>query len=187
MKLTVQIDSDCKCMERYFHKLLHLLKESQEEEALTSIEVHDANADESLAKYHGFSHLIKPDMVINIYSLVDYWINQICEHQRKCKNLSLTAKDIKGDGELDARHKYLTKYAALKLDEVKDSYIHLDQLRMVRNKYIHGGGHINSKEETKFSAIDGIVIFGSLIVIKEDFIWSQLGHAKKYLLVAARA
>ncbi len=187
MKLTAQVDDDCKCMERYFHKLLHLLKECQEEEALVPIEPHDANADESLAKYHGFSHLIKPDMVINIYSLVDYWTNQICEHQRKWKNLSLKAKDIKGDGELDARHKYLTKYAALKLDDVKDEYIHLDQLRMVRNKIIHGGGHVNSEEQCKFSAIDGVAISGSLIVINEDFIWSRLGHAKKYLLVAAQA
>jgi hypothetical protein len=69
MKLTAQIDNDCKCMDRYFHKLLKLLKESQEEEGLAPVEAYDTNSDESQASYHGMSHLIKPDMVINIYSL----------------------------------------------------------------------------------------------------------------------
>lgn len=187
MKLTAQIDMDCKCMDRYFHKLLQLLNESQEEEARAPIEVHDTNSDESQANYHGFSHLIKPDMVINIYSLVDYWMNQICEYQRKWKNLSLKAKDIKGASDLDARHKYLTKYARLNLDGVNDSYKRLDQLRIVRNKFIHSGGHINNEEERKFSAMEGIVISGPLIVIEEKFIWSQLDHSKNYLLAAVQA
>jgi len=174
-------------MNSYFHKLLKLLKESQEEEFLAPIEVLDCNSDESQASYHGMSHLIKPDMLINIYSLVDYWINQICDYQRKLKSLALKAKDIKGNGELNARHKYLTKYANLQLDSVLESYTHLDQLRIVRNKFIHGGGHINTDEENKFSAIEGIVISGSLIVIEEAFIWSSLDHAKKYLLAAVHA
>jgi hypothetical protein len=120
-------------------------------------------------------------------SLVDYWMSQVCDYQRKQKNLALKAKDIKGDGELNARHKYLTKYANLELDNVLDSYLHLDQLRRVRNKFIHGGGHINSDEERKFSAIEGVVISGSLMVIEEAFIWSSLVHAKKYLLAAVQA
>lgn len=154
---------------------------------MAPIEVHDTNADESQSKYHGFSHLVKPDMVINIYSLVDYWMNRICEHQREWKKLSLKVKDIKGDGDLDARHKYLTKYASINLDDVSDSYKRLEQLRKVRNKIMHGGCHVNSEEVCRFSAIEGIVISESLIVIEERFIWSQLDHAKKYLLAAVKA
>jgi len=45
MKLSKQIDNDCKCIERYFHEMLHLLKECQEEEALAAMEVHDTCAD----------------------------------------------------------------------------------------------------------------------------------------------
>lgn len=187
MKLTARIDDDCQCMVSYFHKLLKLLKESQTEEERAPIEVHDSNSDISLASYHGMSHLIKPDMVINIYSLVDYWLNEICDYHRQHMNLALKAKDIKGDGELNARHKYLTKYVHLQLDNVKESYKHLDELRLVRNKFIHGGGHINGDEERKFSAIEGIVISGSLIVIEEAFIWSSLEHAKKYLVAAVQA
>ncbi len=183
MKLVAQIDMDCKCLERYFQNLLHLLKESQEAEARAPLEVSDTNSNESEG-YHGFSHFIKPDMIINIYSLVDFWMSQICEYQRKRKNLSLKAKDIKGDDDLDARHKYLTKYAGLNLGDVNDSYKRLNELRIVRNKFIHGGGHLNGEEDRKFSAIEGIVISGSLIVIEENFIWSQLSHSRRYLVAA---
>ena len=75
MKLIAQIDNDCKCMKQYFHKLFSLLKEAQIEEKTAPIEVYDADSDYSQASYYRFSHLIKPDMVINIYSLVDFWLN----------------------------------------------------------------------------------------------------------------
>jgi len=188
MKLTAQIDSDCKCMKNYFTNLLKLLNESREAEALSPTELYDLDADESQSKYHGFSHFIKPDMVINIYSLVDYWMTSICEYHRKSRQLSLKITDIKGHGDLDARHKYLTKYANINLDGVKDSYKHLGQLRKIRNKFIHGGGHINSdKEDREFSKINGITISGTLIIIEESFIWSKLYHAQKYLLAAVKA
>jgi hypothetical protein len=42
------------------------------EEKAAPIEVEDADADESQATYHRFSHFIKPDMLMNIYSLLDF-------------------------------------------------------------------------------------------------------------------
>mgnify|MGYP003633311463 CR=1 FL=1 len=186
MKLTARIDYDFRCMESYFHRLFQVLLESQDEEALAPIEAVDAYADESLASFHGVSHLIKPDILINIYSLVDYWLSEVCEYQQKSKKLDLTARDIKGNNDLDARHKYLTKYVRLNLDVVTDSFRRLGQLRIVRNKYIHGGGHVMDNELNKFNNIEGISVSGSLIVIDESFIWSQLDHAKKYLIAGVQ-
>ena len=107
MKLTARIDTDCRCMNSYFHKLFVLLREARAEDELAPIEAHDYDADESQATYHGFSHLVKPDMLMNIYSLVDYWINEICEYHRRKQKLSLGRGDIKGKNELQARHKEL--------------------------------------------------------------------------------
>ena len=187
MKLTARIDKDCRCLDRYFHKLYVLLQEALSEDNAAPLEAHDNDADESQATYHRISHLIKPDMLMNIYSLVDFWMNEICEYHRKQKQLSLGSKDIKGDNELHARHKYLTAYAGLNLGNVQASYERLDELRRVRNTFTHGGGHVQSNKEADFSAIDGIVLSGSLIGIKDSFIWSALEHAKKYLQAAARA
>ena len=174
-------------MDSYFHKLFVLLREARAEDELAPIEAHDYDADESQATHHGFSHLVKPDMLMNIYSLVDYWINEICEHHRRKQKLSLGRADIKGKNELQARHKYLTAYAGLNLSTVQASYKQLDNLRQVRNTFMHGGGHVPSDREAEFLAINGIALFGSLIVIEDSFIWSSLEHAKTYLQAAVRA
>ena len=187
MKLTARIDSDCRCIESYFRKLFVLLAEAQAEDEAAPIELQDHDADESQATYHGFSHLIKPDMLMNIYSLVDYWLSEICEHHKKAHNLSLGFRDIKGKSELQARHKYLTAYAGLDLSTVQDSYKQLDDLRKVRNTFMHGGGHVPTEKEKEFSAISGIALFGSLIVIENSFILETLEHAKTYLKAAVPA
>ena len=62
MKLTKSIDRDCRCLENYFHKQFDLMQVVLAEKKAAPIEVEDADADESQATYHGFSHLIKPDM-----------------------------------------------------------------------------------------------------------------------------
>jgi len=174
-------------MDSYFHKLFVLLQEAQAEDELAPIEAHDYDADESQAIYHSFSHFVKPDMLMNIYSLVDYWINEICEYHKRKQNLSLCSRDIKGKHELQARHKYLTAYAGLNLSTVQASYKQLDDLRKVRNTFMHGGGHVPSIREVEFSAINGISLSGSLIVIEDSFIWSSLEHAKTYLQAAVWA
>lgn len=187
MRVTAEFDADCRRMDSYFHKLFALLREAREEDELAPIETHDLDADESQETYHSFSHLVKPDMLMNIYSLADYWIDKICEHHRRKQNLSLGRGDIKGKNELQARHKYLTAYAGLNLSTVQDSYKQLDNLRKVRNAFIHGGGHVPSDREAEFLDIKGIALLDSLIVIKDSFIWESLGHAKTYLQAALRA
>ena len=77
MTLTALIDNDCRCLERYFHKLFEVLQEAIAEGRTAPLELQDADASESQATYHGFSQFIKPDMIIDIYGLVDFWMKKI--------------------------------------------------------------------------------------------------------------
>jgi hypothetical protein len=187
MIITAQIDHDCRCLNRYFHKLFDILQEAIAEDQTAPSEVVDVDASDSQATYHRFSHLIKPDMIMNTYSLVDFWMGEICRYQKIKNNLSLTYRDIKGNHQLHAYQKYLTEYAGLDLNAVQDSYRHLDDLRKLRNYLIHSGGHVPSDKEKEFSAINGITLGGSLIVIDDSFVWITLGHVKLYLYAAAQA
>lgn len=187
MKLIAHIDSDFQKMKRYFEKLFTLLEETIIEDNNAPVEVLDADADFSQATFHSISHLIKPDMIINIYSLIDFWMVEICEYQKDKKNLLQKYKSIKGKSDLYARHEYLTEHAKLDLSSVQDSYKRLDELRKVRNAFIHDGGHVENDKEKKFSSIEGITLPYSVINIDESFIWNTLEHAKKYLQAAVQA
>jgi len=189
MILTARIDYDYKCLKSYFHKLFDILQEASAEDQIAPLEGQDIDAVESQATYHNFIHFIKPDMLMNIYSLVDFWMKEICNYQKNKNNLNLSYKDVKRNHDLDAYHKCLTLYAGLDLNAVQISYKQLDDLRKVRNHFIHRGGHIPSDKniEKELSAISGTKLSGSLIVIDDNFIWNTLEHAKKYLSAAAQA
>ena len=75
----------------------------------------------------------------------------------------------------------------VELSAVQISYRHLGDLRKVRNQAIHSGGHVPNDRENEFSAINGITLAGSLIVIDDSFIWITLEHTKKYLYATAQA
>jgi hypothetical protein len=61
-------------------------------------------------------------------------------------------------------------------------------LREVRNQLIHRGGHVPDDEKVieRISAINGVRLFGSLLVIEKVFVWDMLDCAKEYLCTAAR-
>jgi hypothetical protein len=151
MTLTARIDYDIKCLEHYFQRLFDVLGEAILENASTPINAQDVDAIESQATYHRFDQLIKPDMLINIYNLVDFWMKEICKCHKLKNNLNLEYRDIKGDNELQAYKKYLVDYAGLDLTTAEDSYKRLDELRRIRNVLIHSGGHVLGDETIKFS------------------------------------
>ena len=187
MKITKSIDRNCKSMEAYFHKLFDLMQEGLAEEKAAPIKTEDANSDESQAAYHEFSHFIKPDMLMNVYSLVSFWLMMICEHQKHKRQLKLSYKDISGDNELHRFHRYLTAYAEIDLSGVQESYRQLDALRKIRNRFMHHGGHVPLKERDKYNSMDGVSVFYSVVDIEDAYVWSVLEHARKYLKAGAMA
>ncbi len=192
MTITAQVDEDIKCIRKYFQKLFELLQKAIEEDKNTPIVAYDAGTFESQATYFRISHLIKPDMVTNIYGFIDFWLKKICEYQKKRNNLSLDYDDFKKNtykkkSDLYVYQKYLIEVIGLDLTSVSDSYKHLDNLRIVRNKLIHSGGHVlDENEQEKIANIDGIGLGGTLIFIDDSFIWRSLDHAKKYLFEASK-
>jgi len=164
-----------------------VLHESSAEDRAAPFEVLDCDEDESQATYHSFTHFIKPDMLMNIYSLIDFWMKRICEYQKAKKKLGLSYRDVRGKNDLDALRKFLTAYTGLDLTAVQTSFKHLDDLRKVRNQFIHGGGHVPSGKEADFLIINGISLSMSLIIVEDSFIWDSLEHAQKCLQAAAQA
>ena len=189
MTISAQIDNDYRSLTRYFQRLFELLREATAEDQVAPLEAVDMTALESQSTYHRISHLIKPDMLINIYGLVDFWLKEICKYQRRKNNLSLSYSDIKGNDDLHAYHKFLTKYAGLNLTSADASYARLQDLRVVRNQLIHNGGHLpdNDRLIKRISAINGIALAGSLMVIDDSFVWDMLDCAKLYLCTAGQA
>lgn len=189
MTMSARIDDDCKSLTRYFNRLFELLREVTAEDEVAPIEIVDAESFESQNTYHHISHFIKPDMLINTYGLVDFWLKEICKYQRLKRDLHLGYSDIKGSNDLAAYHKFLTKYAGLDLTSARDSYERIQELREVRNRFVHNGGHLPDDDglRKRIAEINGISLAGSLMIIDDEFIWDVLDSAKKYLCMAASA
>lgn len=192
MAITARIDDDIKSLRKYFQKLFELLHEAIEENKKAPMEVVDFESVESQKTFFHIDHFIKPDMVINIYSLVDFWLKEICNQHQKRNNLNIDYNSFKksrcrGMSDLDCLHNYLTKVVGLNLDSVKVSFDQLNNLRLVRNKLIHTGGHVlDEKEQDKIANINGIGLGGTSLFIDDSFIWDSLDHAKQYLFETAK-
>jgi len=176
--LVDQITEDSLCLKHYFEKKFVLLAEAKSVEAEMPMVVRD-----NAAPYNPrvqISHLIKPDMLINIYSLFDYWAKRVCNHKKQTCGLELGWKDIKGNNDLHIYHKYLSKYAGMNLTHLDSEYQGIDNLRKIRNYFIHQGGHVLDEGELK--NIQWVSLNLGVIVIQDEFVWHCLEHARKYLV-----
>jgi len=179
-----QINEDLLCLAHYFEKMFSLLEDAKSTEAKVPMTVRDGT--EAYAPRVQISHLIKPDMLINIYAIFDFWIKRLCDNKKKICNLELGWKDINGDNDPQRYHKYLTKYAGMNLDNLNRDYQGIQSLRSIRNKYIHAGGHVfDEKDMSKMKSIKGITIDIGTIVIHDEFVWSSLDNVEKYLIEIA--
>src|SRR5215203_5113522 len=122
MMLSAQIDDDCKSLRRYFETLFEVLAQALKEDQSAPLQPFDMTARESQATYFRISHFIKPDMLINIYGLVDFWIKTICDQKMKKNKLNISYADIEGKNDLHACHRYLTKTVGLDLSSVAKYY-----------------------------------------------------------------
>lgn len=172
-------------MRAYFNKLFILMEEAKAEEENIQPKGYDYDATESEEAFYRFSHHIKPDMVINIYSFLEFWLKRLCENEKKSRQLTLGYKDIKGENDLHACHKFLTRYAGLELNAAKTSYDRLQELRIIRNVIIHHGGHMPDEQQQKIENMKGISCTLSLLGIQDSFIWDTIKHTENYLKTIA--
>lgn len=187
MKITAHIDEDVKSTRKYFDKLFVLLDEAITEEKTFPLEVVDRDADEYQGCHFSISHQIKPDMLLNIYNLIDFWLKEISRLYKLQKGLKLGSKDISGDNDLHAYHKYLIQYLEQDLSAVNTNYQRLQKLREIRNAFIHNGGHVeDQKKRNKIASTPGVRFeANTLIVVDDSFVWKCLDDAEMYLRAAA--
>jgi hypothetical protein len=184
MTFSDRIELDVKCLRKYFEQLFSMAKEFRKIQPVMPIN----DKEDAWFVGQNVTNFIRPNMVCNVYSLVDFWLKELCSFHEKKANLSLKYKDIKSNkSDLDAYHKYLTKVALLDLKSMLPSFRHLGSLRKARNCFIHGGGHVEKEMFQKIAHIPDISVMGSLVVVSDDFIWNSLNHAQTYLVAVARA
>jgi len=177
MTIRESIELDVKALRRYFDRLFVLIKE-----------LSDFTGEPDDEKYAGDgTAFIRPDMACNIYSLVDFRLARLADFHKEQGKLPLGYRDIKGNNDLDAYHKYFTRVAGLHLEPVASSLGELHNLRNVRNCLIHRGGHVEAQQSAKIEAIPGVALSGTLVLLTDDFIWRSLEHASTYLYAVAEA
>ena len=174
------IESDVRSLELYFNKLFEFMPKP---DADTPFQEPSVEGD---PLPHGYGQFVRPDMVCNVYSLVDFWLTKLCSFAESQRSLNLSHKDIRGTNDLDSRHKYLTKVVGLDLAGIAASYQHLDIVRKVRNCYLHGGGHADDNLKARLIPVSFVDASIGLILVADEFIWSSLRHAHDYLAFVAR-
>lgn len=173
--LTELIESDVRSLELYFKTLFEVLPPPEPESLFRA-----PNVDGDPLP-HGYGQFVRPDMVCNVYSLLDFWLTKLCEFAERQKALSLGYKDIRGTSDFNSRHKYLVKVAGLELAGVASSYESLDIVRRIRNCYLHGGGHADEELQKRLRPVAGVNASAGLILVADEFIWGSLKHARDYL------
>jgi hypothetical protein len=132
-----------------------------------------------------YTAFIKPDMLANVHSMVDFWLKLLCDAAKQLKQLP-AYKGTKGQPDLSSRHRYLTEIAGLDLRNVVVSYDQLDLVRDVRNCFSHHGGHASERLARRLTPVPSLNASAGLIVIGSEFIWEALGHARIYLTSVAQ-
>jgi hypothetical protein len=177
MTLRESIEFDVQALKRYFQQLFVLIKQ-----------LSDASAEPTEETYVGdLTAFVRPDMACNIYSLVDFWLARLADFHQKRGDLPLTYRDIKARNDFDVYHKYFTKVAGLPLDSLSSSLDQLNNLRKVRNCLIHRGAHVDAQQASEIEAIPNISLFGTLVLMADEFIWNCLEHASLYLCAVCEA
>jgi hypothetical protein len=187
MNIADRIAYDVECMRDYFTRLLSFAEASAENSPLQT-------ADGSQFLPRGIVYLVRPDMACNVYSLVDFWLAELCLYHQRRGSLRMTLDEFKKkkmakekSSDLQRYEKYLTNIASLDLSAVQDSFDRINSLREVRNIFIHGGGHVSDKKRQAIAAIPEISIEMSLVVLTDQFVWQSLDHASQYLRAVAEA
>ena len=189
MNVSDRIAYDVECMRDYFRQLIAFAQSAAKPFAP------EPSGGQGSTQFLpiGITHLVRPDMACNVYSLSDFWLSCLCTYHQERGKLQVSFDAFKKferkskQNDLQRYRKYLTKVAGLNLTSAQSSFAHLDALREVRNTFIHGGGHAPEGKRAFIANIPGVSVQASLIVITEAFIWSSLDHASQYLQAVARA
>ena len=190
MKQFRHIDGSYKSLQLYFTKMFQFLDEVEIEEQGYAPLAEDIASNECQQESHVISHLVKPDMIINTYSFLDYWLSRICDCSDPRGGEAQWRKIYKTREEDDlwCRNRYLSRQLKIDFKSVRKEYDHLQNLRVIRNCLVHNGGHVTKEEERKAIAKhEELYLFHTQIVIGRKYVWESLESAYVYLKCASKA
>lgn len=167
MTLVEQITFDITDLKEYFHNIDRI------------------NIEPLQQPLYNFRQYIKSDKISNIYSLLDFWLDKLC-NLYQVSNQTNSYKSIKKSKKdsLFIYNFYLTNHIGLNLTLAQKSYDYLQNVRLVRNCIIHNGGH--SSEILSKSNIHGISTTFSLVTMSDEFLSNAIKHTECYLIEIAR-
>jgi len=189
MNIADHIAFDVECMRDYFTRLLAFAKASSRTPSPKRV-----GGPQFLP--FGIACFVRPHMACNVYSLVDFWLPRLCFYHQQRGHLSLSLEDFKQDkskrgrNDLQTYSKYLSKVARLDLLAEQPSFRRIDDLREVRNVFMHAGGHVlllSDQKRERIERMPGVSLEMKLVVVTDQFIWQSLDHASQYLQAIARA
>lgn len=115
--------------------------------------------------------VLRSSVLVHVYSVFEYILNQLCELYRNKKELSLSMKDLKHDGIMRAKV-YLKKVAEAAFDAEGQEWNQIVLINKIRNILVHSGGvlsqshadfvainqHVNARDALSISEVNRIII-----------------------------
>lgn len=188
MSISERVNYDVQRMREYFSQLIAFAESS----AKSFVPPYSAGDNLSVYQPLNVTHLVRPDMVCNVYSLLDFWLQELCRYQHQRRTLSLTFSDFKkgdksGTSDLERYRKYFINVAGVDLSAVHPSFQCLDVLRKVRNAFIHRGGHADESVGKVVAKTPGISLQTTLVVVSDRYIFESLDHASQFMQAIVQA
>lgn len=188
MKISEVIEYDVDCVREYCNQLLAFAESPPKDFTPTKSK---READLPFQPI-SISHLVRSDLLCNIYSLLDYRLKSLCQYHEKISKPEKSFEKFKqGDksrtSDLDRYRRYFQTIVGIDLKPRLSEFRHLDLVRRIRNVYIHDGGHADDGMLALVANISGVTCHGSLLVVKDEYIYETLDHASAYLQTIAKA
>jgi len=98
-------------------------------------------------------HTFCNSMTISIYTLIEKYLNEICDSLKNYKNIPITYKELKDTGVIGAK-KYMTKLCGLQFDTATAMF--LSGINAVRNVIAHENGDLYSATQSNINKIINI-------------------------------
>ena len=182
MSISDLIDYDIECLREYCTRLITFAETSPQD--FVSAKSHRTKNLQYLSI--NIANLVRPDLISNMYALLDFRLKTLCEHHhlagRAAQTFAEFRRNDKGRTSDLARYKkYFQTVSNIDLQPVQESYKHIDKMRRVRNAYMHSGGHADEETASAVKDVPGVLITASLLIVTSEYVHASLDHVATYL------
>jgi len=142
--------------------------------------------DELLDLEFNFYRVNRIASVLSMYAYLETTLNRICQQKQQKFDLPISVSDLFGNGIIRSRN-YLDKFKLVDLsnDVCNGAWSNLINLNKLRNTLAHSEGDIELSrhlDNQKINKIIGLSLFGSTIMISNDYVVNTLDEIEKFLV-----